>query len=59
MDVKQLILDYFEKKQEAVRPGQIAEETGVDKKEIDKAIKSLKKEEKIFSPKQCFYQIKK
>lgn len=42
-----------------LRPGDIAEKAGMDKKEIDKAIKELKKEEKIFSPKRCFYDISK
>ena len=38
-----------------MRPGQIAEATGLEKAELDKAIKALKKEEKICSPKRCFY----
>lgn len=44
---------------EAGRPmkaGEIAELTGIDKKDIDNAIKKLKKEEKISSPKNCYYE---
>lgn len=41
-----------------LKSGEIAQITGLDKKEVDKAIKSLKIEEKIFSPKKCFYQAK-
>ncbi len=40
-----------------VRPGHVAEVTGIDKKEISKIIKELKKEGKIISPKQCFYSL--
>ncbi len=43
---------------EAVGPmkaGDIAEVSGIDKKDIDKAIKVLKDEGKIVSPKRCFY----
>jgi len=42
----------------AVQPmkvAEIAEKLGVERPEVDKAIKQLKKEEKIFSPKNCFY----
>ncbi|NJE62290.1 HTH domain-containing protein [Thermococcus sp. 21S7] len=34
---------------------EIAELAGIDKKEVDKAIKVLKKEGKIISPKRCYY----
>lgn len=43
----------------AMRPGDIAAAAGVDKAEADKAIKKLVKEEKVYSPKRCFYDIKK
>lgn len=42
----------------AMRPGDIATAVGADKKEVDKVIKSLVKEEKIYSPKRCFYDVK-
>jgi len=38
-----------------LRSGEIAELTGLDKKEVEKAIKKLKKEGKIESPKRCYY----
>jgi hypothetical protein len=40
---------------EPLKAGDIAQKAGLDKKEVDKAIKALKKEEKIVSPKRCFY----
>lgn len=48
------VLDVL-KENEPMRPGQVAEALGAERKEVDKAIKQLKKEEKIYSPKRCFY----
>ncbi|WP_232460731.1 MULTISPECIES: HTH domain-containing protein [Thermococcus] len=48
----------FKVLKEAGRPlksKEIAEIAGIDKKEVDKAIKVLKKEGKIISPKRCYY----
>lgn len=39
-----------------VGAGQIAEMTGLDKKEVDKAMKALKKEDKIVSPIRCKWE---
>lgn len=57
MDPKDKVLEVFKKSGEALRPGEVAEATGLDKKDLDKAIKALKDEGKIYSPKRCFYQI--
>lgn len=38
--------------------GQIAEAAGLDKKEVEKAMKVLKTEEKIVSPKRCYWEPK-
>ncbi len=46
------------KENEALRPGEIADKLGIDKKEVDKLIKKLKEEDKIYSPKRCFYAVK-
>ena len=43
----------------ALRPGDIADKAGMDKKDVEKAIKKLKDQDKIFSPKRCFYDVKK
>ena len=42
----------------AMRPGDIAA-AGIDKEEASKVIKQLAKEGKIYSPKRCYYDIKK
>ena len=47
------------KNNEAMRPGEIAEKLGIDKKDLDKVIKKLKAEDKIYSPKRCFYSFHK
>lgn len=55
MDTKETVLKVLEDSSEPLKAGDIAEKAGIDKKEVDKAIKKLKKEEKIVSPKRCFY----
>ena len=42
----------------ALKAGEIAELSGIDKKEVDKGIKELKSENKLYSPKRCFYDIR-
>ena len=46
------------KKEGALRPGDIAEKTGIDKKEVSATIKKLKADGKVISPKRCFYSVK-
>ncbi len=41
-----------------LKAGEIADASGLDKKEVDKAMKVLKAEGKIMSPKVCFWQPK-
>ena len=55
---KQRVLEVMQKEAKALRPGEIAEITGIEKKDVSKYIKELKTEEKIYSPKRCFYQAK-
>lgn len=57
MDTKEKVLMVFAESGEALSPGKVGEKLGLEKKELDKAIKALKEEGKIFSPKRCFYQI--
>ncbi len=44
---------------EPMKAGDIATASGIDKDVVTKTIKKLVSEEKVFSPKRCFYQIKK
>lgn len=58
MDNEQKVFTYFKDINKEVRSSDVAQATGIDKKEVEKIIKKLIKEEKIYSPKRCFYQIK-
>jgi Mn-dependent DtxR family transcriptional regulator len=50
------VLAAMKKAGKPVRPGEIAENLGMDSKELTKIINELKKEGKIISPKRCFYE---
>ncbi len=54
---EKLVLDAFKKLGKPARPGEIAEETGIEKKELSKIIKKLKEEGKIIVPKRCYYSL--
>ncbi|MCF8366047.1 MAG: HTH domain-containing protein [Bacteroidales bacterium] len=55
MEIKELVLKTLKESDHPLKGGEIAEKSGVDKKDVDKAIKQLKEEALIFSPKHCFY----
>lgn len=38
------------------KAGEVAEATGIDKKDVDKLIKKLVAEGKVTSPKRCYYE---
>ena len=59
MDAKDLVFSALEKSGKPMKGGEIAEASGVDKKEVDKVIKKLVAEGKIDSPQRCFYAVKK
>ena len=52
---EEIVLEAMKKVGKPLRPGEIAEATGLSKGEVSKAIKSLKKKGKVVSPKRCFY----
>jgi len=58
MDTKEKVLQTIKKNNNPMKAGEIAETSGIDKKEVEKAIKQLVKEDKIHSPKRCFYASK-
>ncbi len=41
-----------------LKAGEIATAAGIDKKEVDKAMKTLKEQEAIVSPKRCYWEPK-
>ena len=48
MDVKEKVLEVLNNSAEPLKGGQIAEISGLDKKDVDKAIKALKSEERSY-----------
>jgi transcription initiation factor IIE alpha subunit len=58
METKDLVFKTLSDSILPLKAQEIANKTGIDKKEVDKAIKALKTEEKIASPKVCYYCVK-
>lgn len=54
---EETILKALEDSEEPLRPGDVAESTGIDKKDVSKSLASLKKKGLVCSPKRCFYDI--
>jgi biotin operon repressor len=52
------VIQTLKKSGKPMKSVEIADAAGIDKKEVDKALKSLKSEGKVFSPKNCYYQAK-
>jgi len=58
MEIKELVLAAMIKAGEPLNAGKIAELSGIDRKEVDKAMNKLKEEGAIVSPKRCYWQPK-
>lgn len=58
MENTEKVIAAMQKAGEPLKAGQIAELSGLDKKDVDKAMKVLKTEERIVSPKRCFWEPK-
>jgi len=58
MDTHQLVLKTLQGAKKPLKAGEVAVIAKLDKKEVDKAIKKLKTDGKIESPKVCFYSAK-
>jgi DNA-binding MarR family transcriptional regulator len=58
MEALDLVIKTLDTSEKPLRPGDIAEKSGLDKAVVEKAIKQLKKDEKIYSPIRCFYDVK-
>ncbi len=53
---KQQVLDAMKSAGEPLNAGKIAEISGLDRKVVDKAMKDLKAEGAITSPKRCYWE---
>ena len=58
MDPKEAVLTTLRQSSEPLKGGEIAEKSGLDKKVVDRMIKTLKDEGLIDTPKRCYYQAK-
>lgn len=54
-DQEQMVLNVMKTEGKPMRPGDIVEASGLEKVVVEKAIKELKKQGLIDSPKRCFY----
>ncbi len=59
MDAKSIVLEVLKKEENPLNAGQITELSGLERKEVDKAMKALKDEALIVSPKRCYWEAKK
>jgi len=55
MDIAEKVLEVMRAESQPLNAGKIAELGGLDRKAVDKAMNQLKKEEKIVSPKRCYW----
>lgn len=58
MDDKNRVLEAMSNAGKALKSGEIAELSGLDKKTVDKIMNELKKEDRIVSPKRCYWEPK-
>ena len=58
MNLEEQVLEVIKKSDTPLKSGDIAKILGIDSKEVSKAIKKLKAEGKIESPKRCYYSAK-
>jgi len=55
MDMTEKVLNVMCAEGQPLNAGKIAELGGLDRKDVDKAMAQLKKQEKIVSPKRCYW----
>lgn len=53
MDNKEKVIKAFADSDEPLNAGKVAELSGIERKEVDKIMKELKKDDTIVSPKRC------
>ena len=58
MDNTQKVLEAMKAAGKPVKAGELVELTGLERKDVDKAMKILKKEELIISPVRCAWEPK-
>ncbi|MDY3361621.1 transcriptional regulator [Clostridium celatum] len=56
MDIKETILNVMREAGKPISAGEVEKLSGLDRKDIDKAFKELKKDEAIVSPVRCKWE---
>lgn len=56
MNIKETILNVMKEAGKPISAGEVEKLSGLDRKDIDKAFKELKKEEAIVSPVRCKWE---
>jgi DNA-binding MarR family transcriptional regulator len=59
MEIQEKILMAMNQAGKPVKPGELVDLSGLTRPEVDKALKQLKKEDLIVSPKACYWETKK
>lgn len=54
-DTETTVFKAMKKAGKPVRPGDVAKMTGMESKEVSKAVKGLKEKGKVSSPKRCYW----
>ena len=57
MDDKEKVIEAFRSSDDPLNAKKVSEISGVEKKEVDKIMKELKKDETIVSPKRCYWTL--
>jgi hypothetical protein len=58
VEATEMVLDAMKKAGEPLNAGKVVDMTGLERKEVDKAMNELKKSERIVSPKRCYWEPK-
>lgn len=58
METKEKVPHVMKQAGRSMRTGEIASVAGADNKEAEKSIKSLSREDKVYSPARCLWQAK-
>lgn len=58
MNDTEKVIKAFKDSEEPLNATKVSQISGVEKKEVDKIMKVLKKDETIYSPKRCYWALK-
>ena len=58
MEATEKVLSAMKEAGESLNAGKVVDMTGLERKEVDKAMNELKKAERIVSPKRCYWEPK-